>query len=272
MIDFRINRALGVPLEDLDVVVVDDSKPMQTIVRSMLSAARVHRVRTFDQAGEAFRAMAVEPPHLLITDWNLPDIDGLALVRSIRDPRSGVLASVPVILITGHATRNLVERAIASGVHFVLAKPLSPSNVLKRVQAAIQDERRFVLDRARGCYVLEGTETLLAARRRSAADPTVPAAADAVVDAGGRPAAPTEAIVPAPATTASRAPAAPVSARGTSASAPAAPTAPIAAEPAAPSAAAARSAARRRNGFGFDAPLHRRLAETSTGQAPPQAS
>jgi two-component system chemotaxis response regulator CheY len=79
----------------------------------MLNAARVHRVRTFDNAGDAYRAMLVEPPHLLITDWNLPDTDGLQLVRSLRDPRSGPLVGVPAILITGHATRRLVEKAIA---------------------------------------------------------------------------------------------------------------------------------------------------------------
>ena len=166
MSDIRINRAHGVALEDLDVVVVDDSKPMQTIVRSMLNAARVHRVRTFDQAGDAYRSMLVEPPHLLITDWNLPDSDGLALVRSLRDPRSGPLVAVPAILITGHATRNLVEKAIASGIHFVLAKPLSPSNVLKRITAAIADDRRFVLDRSRGYYVLQGADELLAGQRQ----------------------------------------------------------------------------------------------------------
>jgi len=165
MSDIRINRAQGIALEDLDVVVVDDSKPMQTIVRSMLNAARVHRVRTFDTAGDAYRAMLVEPPHLLITDWNLPDTDGLALVRSMRDPRSGPLNTVPAIMITGHATRRLVEKAIASGVHYVLAKPLSPSSVLKRITAALGDDRRFVLDRSRGHYVLQGADELLAGQR-----------------------------------------------------------------------------------------------------------
>lgn len=166
MADIRINRARGTALEDLDVVVVDDSKPMQTIVRSMLNAARIHRVRTFDNAGDAYRSMLVEPPHLLVTDWNLPDIDGLSLVRSLRDPRSGPLVSVPVILITGHATRRLVENAIASGIHFVLAKPLSPSNVMKRITAAIGDPRRFVLDAESGRYILEGASELLAGQRQ----------------------------------------------------------------------------------------------------------
>lgn len=239
MSDIRISRAHGVALEDLDVVVVDDSKPMQTIVRSMLNAARVHRVRTFDNAGDAYRAMLVEPPHLLVTDWNLPDTDGLQLVRSLRDPRSGPLVGVPAIMITGHATRGLVEKAIASGVHFVLAKPLSPSNVLKRIGAVIHDERRFVLDRNRGYHVLEGAEELLAGQRqrwrdlqegtfRPAAEyrPRRPTVAEAVPMI--------ETVVPAP-------------------------------EP-----RAGASDEGRRRSFGFGAPIHHRPpVETSTGQPSP---
>lgn len=246
MSDIRINRAQGVALEDLDVVVVDDSKPMQTIVRSMLNAARVHRVRTFDDAGEAYRAMLVEPPHILITDWNLPDMDGLSLVRSLRDPRSGPLASVPVILITGHATRRLVETAIGSGIHFVLAKPLSPSNVMKRVMAVIADRRRFVLAADRGHYVLEGADELLAGQRQRWRDLRAGALAAmaARTPTETRPAKAAEPIETA-------APAA----------APVTPRAPM------------RADDPRRRAYGFGAVIQRRdPVETSTGQPSPQAS
>lgn len=253
MSDIRINRAHDVALEDLDVVVVDDSKPMQTIVRSMLNAARVHRVRTFDNAGEAYRSMLVEPPHLLITDWNLPDADGLSLVRSMRDPRSGPLVSVPVILITGHATRNLVEKAIASGIHFVLAKPLSPSNVLKRIDAAIHDDRAFVLDRTRGYFVLQGADELLAGQRqrwRELQEGTLRAPTNA-------------AERPAP----SDQPARVTSAPPVAAAKPAQPApAPKVSKP-------SRVPLDRRHAAGFGAPTTRRdPAETSTGQASHQAS
>lgn len=256
MTESRINRALDVALEDLDVVVVDDSKPMQTIVRSMLNAARVHRVRTFDHAGEAYRAMLVEPPHLLITDWNLPDSDGLALVRSLRDPRSGPLVAVPTILITGHATRRLVERAIDTGVHFVLAKPLSPSNVLKRIQAVITDRRAFVLDRTRGYYVLQGAEELLAGQRQRWRD---------LQEGTPHPVA--------------RAPARAASTAATPADAPAAEAAKpgAAAAGAKPPVTAAKREPRsivshpndRRRAFGMAAPLRGGKAETSTGQPRP---
>lgn len=262
MTDTRISRAHGLDIEDLDVVVVDDSKPMQTIVRSMLNAARVHRVRVFDNAGDAYRAMLVEPPHILVTDWNLPDTDGLSLVRSMREPRSGPLVAVPAILITGHATRDLVEKAIGSGIHFVLAKPLSPSNVIKRIVAATQDDRRFVLDHARRIYVLQGADALLAGQRKRWQDlhqgaprPSVPA-----VRVVPRPSTALELPLPSESKGASGAPAA---ARI------AAPTAPAPARIAPPKPVDANA---RRRALGMAAPVRNGPVETSTGHTPTHAS
>jgi len=162
----RQNRAGGRDLRDLDVVFVDDSRQDQAIMRSILSGARVARVRGFANAQEAHHAMLVEPPHIVITDWEMPDADGLTLVRSMRDPRSGPLTSVPVILVTADPTRTLVERAIALGVHHVVAKPLSPAAVIRRLEAVANDPRTFVFDEASGHFVLEDREKLLAGQRQ----------------------------------------------------------------------------------------------------------
>lgn len=162
----RQNRAGGRDLRDLDVVFVDDSRQDQAIMRSILSGARVARVRGFDNAQEAHHAMLVEPPHVVVTDLEMPDADGLTLVRSMRDPRSGPLTSVPVILVASNPTRSLVERAIALGVHHVVAKPLSPSAVVRRLEAVAVDRRTFVFDESCGHFVLEDRAKLLAGQRQ----------------------------------------------------------------------------------------------------------
>lgn len=161
----RQNRAEGREIRDLDIVVVDDSKPLQGIVRSILSAARVARIRVFDKAEDAHRSMLVEPPHVVLTDFDMPEVDGLTLVRTMRDPRSGPLTAIPVILAADLPTRLLVERAIGLGIHYVLAKPLSPANVMKRIEAVTRDERRFVLDEENGHWVLEDRDALLVGQR-----------------------------------------------------------------------------------------------------------
>ena len=161
----RHHRAFGVNIDQLDVVIVDDSRPIQTILRSILHSFRVERVRVFDNAEDALQSMLVDPPHLLITDWNMKPTDGLTLIRTMRDPRAGPVALVPAIVVTAHATRPLIEASVRSGAHYVVAKPLAPQTILKRMEALTIDRRCFVLDKAVGGYRLEGQEAALQAQR-----------------------------------------------------------------------------------------------------------
>lgn len=162
----RENRAEGRDVRDLDVVFVDDARQDQAIMRSILSGARVGRVRGFSSAQEAHHAMLVEPPHVVITDYEMPQADGLTLVRSMRDPRSEPLNAVPVILVASNPTRGLVERAIALGVHHVVAKPVSPAAIVRRLEAVALDRRSFVFDEESGHFVLEDHDKLLAGQRQ----------------------------------------------------------------------------------------------------------
>ena len=257
----RTNRARGVDVADLDVVVVEPSKPVQGIVRSILFAARVARVRVFDDPEEAYRAMLVEPPHLVIVANELSGIDGMTLVRTLRDPRSGPLVAVPAILTTANPTRGLVERAIAVGVHYVLAKPLSPANVMNRIEAVIRDERVFVLEKRLGYHVLQDHDELLAGQRERWKDfhtgaGAFPTARKVEAKPQRKPAAPEKPVAPQPvAKQPAPAPAA--------AAAPVSPKAAV--KPSAPNRPASRS-------LGFSA-SHRSLPrETSTGQSAPRTA
>ncbi|MEJ1161357.1 response regulator [Prosthecomicrobium sp. N25] len=160
----RHHRAYGVPLESLDVAVVDDHRPMQSILRSILLGAHVARVRAFDSAREALIAMAVDPPDLVIADWRMAPTSGLTLVKAMRRPSSGALATVPVVMITASPTRALIERAVRLGIHSVLVKPLSPATLMTRIAAILADGRRFEVDADSGFYRLEDAGSVLRAQ------------------------------------------------------------------------------------------------------------
>lgn len=164
----RHNRAEGQDLQDLDVVFVEDNRQDQAILRSILATARIGRTRAFSNAQEAHRAMLTDPPHVVLADVGTPGAgaDGLTLIRSMRDPRSGPLSSVPAILISSSPTRTMIERAIGLGVHHVVAKPLSPSSVIRRLQAVAADPRGFIFDETLGHFVLEDRDRLIAGQRQ----------------------------------------------------------------------------------------------------------
>jgi two-component system chemotaxis response regulator CheY len=162
------HRAYGLGLRDLDVVIIDDTKPMQSILRSILAAVHVARVRVFDNADAAMQAMLVEPPNLVLCDWRMRPTDGLGLVRAMRQRGRGALALVPVILITAYPTRTLVEAALAAGAHFVVAKPISPAVLIRRIQFVLGDGRQFGLLADGRTVVLERPAGLPPLRRRAA--------------------------------------------------------------------------------------------------------
>ncbi|MDR3493206.1 MAG: response regulator [Ancalomicrobiaceae bacterium] len=161
------HAACGRAFGQLDIVVIDDAKTMQTIVRSMLHSFRVGRVRTFDGAAAAMQSMIVEPPHLVIVDWHMAPVDGISLIQAMRAERMGALALVPALLITAHPTRKLVEASIRASAHSLLAKPFAPATLLKRIEAIVSDRRPFVLDIEAHEWMLKGTiETLETQRAR----------------------------------------------------------------------------------------------------------
>jgi DNA-binding response OmpR family regulator len=159
------NAAFARPVDQLDVVIIDDSKSMQSILRSMLHAMKVARVRVFDNPSVALEAMLVDPPHLVILDWLMDPIDGISLLKAMRTTRMGSLAIVPAIVLTGSPTVRLVEMAVKAGAHFILAKPVSPATLQQRIMAICNDRRPFIHDQAHDIWELDGANAILAAHR-----------------------------------------------------------------------------------------------------------
>ena len=107
------HASYAVPSELLDVVVIDDSRNMQTIIRSMLNAMKVRRVRLFDSTEAALHAMLHEPPNLIICQWRAGLVSGHQLLRMVRARFMEPLCYVPVIIMTATPTRAIVDKAMA---------------------------------------------------------------------------------------------------------------------------------------------------------------
>ena len=158
------HTACGLNMSQLDIIVVDDAKPMQIILRSMLSAMKVKRIRVFDRADQAMQAMLIEPPNLVITDLKMDPISGFQLIRMIRKKHMAPLCFVPIIVVTAHGTRSTIERLFESGCHFCVAKPVAPANLQERLSWIIKDKREFVLKE--DGYIIGGVTEQLADQQK----------------------------------------------------------------------------------------------------------
>ncbi|HMP62801.1 MAG TPA: response regulator, partial [Phenylobacterium sp.] len=71
--------------------------------------------------------------NLVITDFNMPKLDGLGLLRAIR--AHGPIAKTAVIMLTGRADRELVQRAVQFGVNNYLVKPFTTQTLKEKIEA-----------------------------------------------------------------------------------------------------------------------------------------
>ncbi|WP_370674511.1 PleD family two-component system response regulator [Pleomorphomonas sp. PLEO] len=159
----------AVPNEQLDVAVIDDSKTMQGIIRSMLNAMKVRRIRLFDSTEAALHAMLHEPPNLIICEWRAGLVSGHQLLRMVRARFMEPLCYVPVIIVTATPTRAIIDKAMAAGANLIVVKPISPAVLQERVAWLQRDQRELVLG-PRGSFEIEGVrESMMAQKERAAA-------------------------------------------------------------------------------------------------------
>jgi two-component system chemotaxis response regulator CheY len=153
------HRALGRDLDKLVVAVVDNRRPMLSVMRAMLAAIGTVRIDTYESPAEAVEAMAATVPDLVIAAASMQPLTGPALVRTMRRSRSGPLALVPAIIMSAHSKPAIVEEALRAGAHQVLVLPTSASTLCRRLDWLLNDDRPFELKGEH--YVVAGMEERL---------------------------------------------------------------------------------------------------------------
>ena len=117
---------------------------MRTITSMVLRGLGVPNQRFAEDGEDALRLIREYTPDLLITDINMPKVDGLELIRTVRHDFPAPLNTTQILVITGYATAADVRSCLASGVDHLLTKPLSPAALAQRLNAMITEDRQFV--------------------------------------------------------------------------------------------------------------------------------
>ena len=151
------HAAYGLTVEALDIIVIDDSKSMQVILRSMLTGMNVQRVRCFDRVDEAISSAIAEPPNVFLTDWQMKPYNGFQFLRLLRQKRMMPLCLVPVLFVTAHGTMSVVQKAALAGAQHVVVKPVSPQALHARLRWLTTDSRPLELG-GDGAFVIEGVK------------------------------------------------------------------------------------------------------------------
>lgn len=108
----------------MKILVTDDSRVMRQIVIRTLRQAGLggHDVVEADSGLDALEKIRTEAPDVVLSDWNMPGMDGITLLGTLR--RQG--HTLPFGFVTSEGSQEMRARAARAGADFVIAKPFTP--------------------------------------------------------------------------------------------------------------------------------------------------
>ena len=128
----------------IKVLIVDDDYYMRKVVRTMLSVIGVRHIHEAVDGVAGLAAIREVTPDIVLVDWEMPGLDGMQFVRTVRSPGNFPAPDVPIIMLTGHGDRWRVVEAARIGVHEYLLKPVSTKSLLDRIVLVLSNPRPIV--------------------------------------------------------------------------------------------------------------------------------
>jgi two-component system, chemotaxis family, chemotaxis protein CheY len=119
----------------LQVLIVDDQRSMRSLVRNSLLELGCTKVVEAGDGVEALSRLAASPPHLIISDLNMPNLDGLGLLAKVR--ATPHLANIAFIMLTSRGEGEMVRKAIELKVNNYLVKPFALDGLRRKIEAVV---------------------------------------------------------------------------------------------------------------------------------------
>ena len=118
--------------EQLHALVVEDSPTMRQLIVFALSRIKVLKVVEADDGVDALKKLSQQHCDILITDINMPMMDGLKLVSLVR--QNAQLKNIPIIIITTEGAQEDRQRALSLGANAYITKPIQAPQVISKVK------------------------------------------------------------------------------------------------------------------------------------------
>ena len=109
--------------KNLRILIVDDFSTMRRIVKNLLNDLGFHNTTEADDGTTALVELRKAGFDLVITDWNMPGMPGIDLLKAIR--ADATLAKIPVLMVTAEAKREQIIEAAQAGVNGYVIKPFT---------------------------------------------------------------------------------------------------------------------------------------------------
>jgi two-component system chemotaxis response regulator CheY len=119
----------------LKVLVVDDQASVRQMTRISLEKLGIRLIHEAENGQVALATVMAQPVDLIISDFNMPQMDGVSLLRAVRSNMA--IRKVPFILVTGRGDRELVVKAAQAGVNNYIVKPFDEATLRQKLEAVL---------------------------------------------------------------------------------------------------------------------------------------
>ncbi|SCX22615.1 Chemotaxis protein CheY [Agrobacterium sp. DSM 25558] len=119
--------------ERIKVMVVDDQVTSRLLLTEALQKLGFQQINVAKDGRDALEILVRQPHHLVISDFNMPRMDGLQLLQAVRE--NDTTRKAAFIILTAQGDRTLVQKAAALGANNVLAKPFTADKIKAAIEA-----------------------------------------------------------------------------------------------------------------------------------------
>lgn len=115
----------------MKILIVDDFATMRKILKNILKELGYTDLLEAEDGQAALEILRKEKVDLVISDWNMPNMDGLSLLKAIRSDEA--LKDTPVLMVTAEAQKQNVLEAVKAGVNNYVVKPFTPEVIQEKI-------------------------------------------------------------------------------------------------------------------------------------------
>jgi len=117
--------------KDMKILIVDDFSTMRRIIKNLLRDLGFQNTQEADDGQTALPMLQNGSFEFLVTDWNMPGMQGIDLLKAVRaDPR---LTTLPVLMVTAESKREQIIEAAQAGVNGYIVKPFTAQTLQEKI-------------------------------------------------------------------------------------------------------------------------------------------
>jgi len=117
----------------MKILLVDDSRTIRNIQKNVLAQLGFTETLEASDGVEALQVISESRPDLCLVDWNMPNMDGITMVRKVRESDK----TLPLIMCTTEAEKARVIEAIQAGVNNYVVKPFTADTLSEKINATL---------------------------------------------------------------------------------------------------------------------------------------